>query len=31
MEVLKDEASIKKYGDEAKNGVILITTKKGAK
>ena len=28
MEVLKDEESIQKYGDEAKNGVILITSKK---
>lgn len=28
MEVLKDEKAIEKYGDEAKNGVILITTKK---
>ena len=28
MEVLKDEETIKKYGDEAKNGVILITSKK---
>ena len=28
MEVLKDQASIEKYGEEAKNGVILITTKK---
>ena len=28
MEVLKDEETLKKYGDEAKNGVILITSKK---
>jgi TonB family protein len=28
MEVLKDKASIEKFGDKAKNGVILITTKK---
>ena len=28
MEVLKDEASVEKYGAEAKNGVILITSKK---
>ena len=28
MEVLKDEKAIEKYGEEAKNGVILITTKK---
>ena len=28
MEVLKDKASIEKYGDKAKNGVIVITTKK---
>ena len=28
MEVLKDQAAIEKYGDEAKNGVVLITTKK---
>jgi TonB family protein len=28
MEVLKDKASIEKYGEKAKNGVILITTKK---
>ncbi len=28
MEVLKDEDAVKKYGEEAKNGVILITTKK---
>jgi TonB family protein len=28
MEVLKDAAAIEKYGEEAKNGVILIKTKK---
>ena len=28
MEVLKDEAAVRKYGEEAKNGVILIKTKK---
>ena len=28
MEVLKDKASIEKYGEKAKNGVIVITTKK---
>lgn len=28
MEVLKDEKAIEKYGEEAKNGIILITTKK---
>ena len=28
MEVLKDQKAIDKYGEEAKNGVILITTKK---
>ena len=28
MEVLKDQAAIDKYGEEAKNGVILITSKK---
>ena len=28
MEVLKDQAAIEKYGEEAKNGVILITSKK---
>ena len=28
MEVLKDKAATEKYGDKAKNGVILITTKK---
>lgn len=28
--VLKDESSTKIYGDKGKNGVILITTKKGA-
>ena len=28
MEVLKDQKAIEKYGDEAKNGVLLITSKK---
>ena len=28
MEVLKSEEAVKKYGDKAKNGVIVITTKK---
>ena len=28
MEILKDQKAIEKYGDEAKNGVVLITTKK---
>ena len=28
MEVLKDKAAIEKYGEKAKDGVILITTKK---
>lgn len=28
MSILKDEEAIKKFGDAAKNGVILITTKK---
>ena len=28
MEVLKDKASIEKYGEKGKNGVIIITTKK---
>ena len=28
MEILKDKASTDKFGDKAKNGVILITTKK---
>ncbi len=28
MEVLKDKPAIEKYGNEAKNGVIIITTKK---
>ena len=28
MEVLRDQAAVEKYGEEAKNGVILITTKK---
>ena len=30
ISVLKDESSTKIYGDKGKNGVILITTKKGA-
>ena len=28
MEVLKGEKAVEKYGEKAKNGVILITTKK---
>ena len=28
IEVLKDQTAIEKYGEEAKNGVLLITTKK---
>ena len=28
MEVLKDQSAIEKYGDKAKNGVVVITTKK---
>jgi outer membrane receptor for ferrienterochelin and colicin len=28
IEVLKDEDAIKRYGEKAKEGVILITTKK---
>lgn len=28
MNVQNDEATTKKYGDKAKNGVVLITTKK---
>ena len=28
MEILKDQAAIEKYGEEAKNGVVLITSKK---
>lgn len=28
MEILKDQKAIDKYGEEAKNGVILITSKK---
>ena len=28
MEVLNDKSAVEKYGDEAKSGVILITTKK---
>ena len=28
MDVLKDKEAIEKYGEKAKNGVILITTKK---
>ena len=31
MEVLKDKSAIEKYGEKAKDGVILITTKKNAK
>ena len=30
ISVLKDESATKVYGDKGKNGVILITTKKGA-
>ena len=30
FEVLKDESALKLYGDEAKDGVIRITTHKGA-
>jgi TonB family protein len=30
INVLKDESATKVYGDKGKNGVILITTKKGA-
>ena len=28
MEVLKDKAAIEKYGEKAKNGVLIVTTKK---
>ena len=28
MEVLKSQTAIEKYGEKAKNGVIIITTKK---
>jgi len=28
IRILKDEETVKQYGDEAKNGVLLITTKK---
>jgi TonB-dependent SusC/RagA subfamily outer membrane receptor len=28
VEVLKGDAAVEKYGEKAKNGVILITTKK---
>ena len=28
MEVLKSQPAIEKYGEKAKNGVIIITTKK---
>lgn len=31
MEILKDEITISKYGDKAKNGVIIITLKKNTK
>ncbi|MEM8523322.1 MAG: M56 family metallopeptidase [Bacteroidota bacterium] len=31
VNVIKDEKAIEKYGEEGKNGVIEITTKKGAK
>jgi TonB family protein len=31
IQVLKDEAAIKKYGEKGKNGVIEITLKKGVK
>ena len=31
MDVLKDKSAIEKYGEKAKDGVILITTKKNAK
>ena len=27
--ILKDESATKLYGDKAKNGVLIITTKKG--
>jgi hypothetical protein len=28
MEILKDKAAIEKYGEKAKNGVVVIHTKK---
>ena len=28
MEVLKDKSAVELYGDKAKNGVIVVTTKK---
>jgi len=28
MEILKDKAVIEKYGEKAKNGVVVIHTKK---
>ena len=28
IEILKDKASIEKYGEKGKDGVILVTTKK---
>ena len=28
IDILKDQAAIEKYGDKAKNGVVIITTKK---
>jgi TonB-dependent SusC/RagA subfamily outer membrane receptor len=31
MDVLKDKSAIEKYGEKAKDGVILITTKKSTK
>jgi len=31
MDVLKDKSAIEKYGEKAKGGVILITTKKNTK
>lgn len=31
VEVLKDAASVEKYGDRARNGVVKITTKDGRK
>ena len=31
MDVLKDKAAIEKYGEKAKDGVIVITTKKSSK
>jgi TonB-dependent SusC/RagA subfamily outer membrane receptor len=29
IRVLKGDAAIEKYGEEAKNGVVVITTKRG--